>query len=416
MPNEIDAMRELAKSNVPMYGFMPVTPGKADIEANKDLEIYRNAGNIVSLSVSKETNFTGRLEDEAHIPLLDSKSKSAIRSFLEIREDKGLEAVMAAPSEKQYGMLMQLYNSNPVTYGPGGDLDLRRILMRAQFIRDWELYMKLMSGREGALGKAERERMFDCMRRSAEKKYRNDPEKLKQMKALIDKAENDTEKYLAGGPGMMVLMKSEWSDIINSQRIKDASLRRGFYDLAIEATGEVRWTAGKRCESLMDKDGIDKFFDEINKNAPEEVRKSNQTARKRLAEVMDKYDKEKDEEGLSQKTFAVLCSTIAIDRAANAFSLGITVSDGDKIVYMNTCVSPEHGTDVKCAEIDAQGEFLNYVEQTADINYSQAVEEERDYAEQEAEEIEEIQNPEPEQDREPEEEEDDIICDLFGER
>ena len=73
MPNEIDAMRELAKSNVPMYGFMPVTPGQADIEANKDLEVYRNVEDIVSLSVSKETNFTGRLEDEAHIPLLDSE-------------------------------------------------------------------------------------------------------------------------------------------------------------------------------------------------------------------------------------------------------------------------------------------------------------------------------------------------------
>lgn len=418
MPNEIDAMRELAKSNVPMYGFMPVTPGQADIEANKDLEVYRNAGDIVSLSVSKETNFSGRLEDEAHIPLLDSRSKAAIRSYLEIREDRGLEAVMSAPAEKQYGELMKLYNSDPGTYGPGGAIDLRRILMRTQFIRDWELYMKLMSGKEGALGKAEREHMFECMRRSAETKYRDNPERLKQLYGLINKVEADTEKYLAkGGPGMLVLMKSEWSDLINGMRIKDAALRRAFYDLAIEATKEAKWTAGKQRESIMDRDGVKKFFDEINKNAPEEVRKSNLTAQKRLNEVMDKYDKEKDEDGLGQKTFAVLCSTIAIDRAANAFSLGITVSDGDRIVYMNTCVSPEHGADVKCAEIDSQGEFVNYVEQTADIDYSQDVEEERDYAEQEAEEMEQAQEPESESEQEPEpEEEEDIIYDLFGER
>lgn len=417
-PNEIDAMREInTYRQIPLYGFMPVTPGKADVEKDKYLEMFAGAGDLAYLAVSREKLSN---KDDIYVPILDARSRSSLLSFLAVKNDKDLATILEGPAEKQFAALSKLYNTDPGKYGPGGMLDLRRILMRTQFVRDWELYLKIMSGKDGALGKAERESMFSYMRKSAEEKFRSDPAKLKGLLELINKVEKDTEAFLQKeGGGLLVLMKQEWGQIVNGVMIKDTKLRKAFYDLAIEATQKANWTAGKRRESLLDKDGIRKFFNEINKNAPEEIRKNNQTAEKQLTDVMEKYKKEKDEDGggFSQKTYAVLCSTVAIDKAANAFSLGVTISDGDRVIYMNSCVTPEHGADIKCAEMNMNGEFINYVENEADMDYEQDKDEYQEYTEQEQEELEEIQE---EQNRtEPEEDEEDknnIIYDLFGDR
>lgn len=369
LPYEEDAIREISNGRPSLYGFMPMTPGVRDFEKNPHLDLYKSAGDIAYLTFTKDAGSAGVMDKDINAPLLDRQTRTKLLSY----RDERLSEILEGSRQNQFKELCKLYSSDPEKYGGNGGPNLRETLMSLQFVRDWELYLKLMSGKEGALGKAEREKMFDNMRESATKLYKErDPRLYKELLTLIDKIESETEKSLAADGGVKVLMKSEWAEKLNSVSIKESDLRKAFYNLTIEATKKASWNAGKRKEALLDKDGIQNFFKEINKNAPEEVRRSNKTAEKQLNRVLDKYKNDKnkdDEESFSKKTFAVLCSTIAIDTAANAFSIGLTISDGDRIIYMNSNVTPHHGTDIKCAEMNMNGEIKNYIENIADKDY-----------------------------------------------